>query len=343
MADAPALTIRRDWPRPSEAERAAFRDAPTGWVVDAQGRRGALDHRIRPVTRATRILGAALPVWSRGGDNLAPYAALRFARPGDVLMVATEAFETASVAGDILVGMARNAGIVGCITDGVVRDIPGLDAVGIPVFARGVTPNSPQKDGPGTIGLPIVLGGVTVAPGDLIVADGDGVVVTDLAPGSSDSGYGVVLQPDGGIVVGGNAIVSFDPQQETFTVYELPSPNASVRQLLGRPGEETLPLARQLLPFLGGERGGAGVQGAFPGGAAAVAPRVLPPGAPSRVRLGLTASPVPSPGFALAVVEVVVHGLAVGVVVQAGIDLLRAHVVEEVEHQGVGRRFQAVR
>ncbi|WP_337876817.1 4-hydroxy-4-methyl-2-oxoglutarate aldolase [Elioraea sp.] len=181
MADAPALTIRRDWPRPSEAERAAFRDAPTGWVVDAQGRRGALDHRIRPVTRATRILGAALPVWSRGGDNLAPYAALRFARPGDVLMVATEAFETASVAGDILVGMARNAGIVGCITDGVVRDIPGLDAVGIPVFARGVTPNSPQKDGPGTIGLPIVLGGATVAPGDLIVADGDGVVVVPRA------------------------------------------------------------------------------------------------------------------------------------------------------------------
>lgn len=181
MADAPALTIRRDWPRPSEAERAAFRDAPTGWVVDAQGRRGALDHRIRPVTRATRILGAALPVWSRGGDNLAPYAALRFAKPGDVLMVATEEFETASVAGDILVGMAKNAGIVACVTDGVVRDIPGLDAVGIPVFARGVTPNSPQKDGPGTIGLPIVLGGVIVAPGDLIVADGDGVVVVPRA------------------------------------------------------------------------------------------------------------------------------------------------------------------
>jgi 4-hydroxy-4-methyl-2-oxoglutarate aldolase len=181
VADAPALTIRRDWPRPSEAERAAFRDAPTGWVVDAQGRRGALDHRIRPVTRATRILGAALPVWSRGGDNLAPYAALRFARPGDVLMVATEEFETASVAGDILVGMAKNAGIVACVTDGVVRDIPGLDAVGIPVFARGVTPNSPQKDGPGTIGLPIVLGGVIVAPGDLIVADGDGVVVVPRA------------------------------------------------------------------------------------------------------------------------------------------------------------------
>lgn len=181
MADAPALTIRRDWPRPSEAECAPFRDAPTGWVVDAQGRRGALDHRIRPVTQAARILGAALPVWSRGRDNLAPYAALRFARPGDVLVIATEDYEAASVAGDILVGMARNAGIVGCVTDGVVRDIPGLDAVGVPVFARGVTPNSPQKDGPGTIGLAVTLGGVIVAPGDLVVADGDGVVVVPRA------------------------------------------------------------------------------------------------------------------------------------------------------------------
>jgi 4-hydroxy-4-methyl-2-oxoglutarate aldolase len=181
VADAPALTIRRDWPRPSEAECAPFRDAPTGWVVDAQGRRGALDHRIRPVTQAARILGAALPVWSRGRDNLAPYAALRFARPGDVLVIATEDYEAASVAGDILVGMARNAGIVGCVTDGVVRDIPGLDAVGVPVFARGVTPNSPQKDGPGTIGLAVTLGGVIVAPGDLVVADGDGVVVVPRA------------------------------------------------------------------------------------------------------------------------------------------------------------------
>jgi 4-hydroxy-4-methyl-2-oxoglutarate aldolase len=180
MSEPTTLTIRRDWPRPSEAELAAVRDAPTGWIVDAQGRRGALHHGIRPLTKATRILGAALPVWSRAQDNLAPYAALAFAKPGDVLLVATEDHETASVAGDILVGMARNAGITGFVTDGIVRDIPGLDAVGIPVFARGVSPNSPQKDGPGTIGLPIVIGGVIVSPGDLVVADGDGVAIVPL-------------------------------------------------------------------------------------------------------------------------------------------------------------------
>lgn len=181
MADAPTLTIRRDWPRPAASAIAAFRDVPTGWAVDAQARRGALDHGIRVVTKSARILGAALPVWSRGRDNLAPYAALAFAKPGDVLVVATDDCVSASVAGDILLGMARNGGVVGLVTDGVVRDVAGLDAVGIPVFARGISPNSPQKDGPGTIGLPIAIGGVAVAPGDLVVADGDGVVIVPLA------------------------------------------------------------------------------------------------------------------------------------------------------------------
>jgi 4-hydroxy-4-methyl-2-oxoglutarate aldolase len=181
MAEAPALTIRRAWTRPTEADLAAFDEAPTGWVADAQGRRGALHHSIRPLTKATRCVGAALPVWSRGRDNLAPYAALSVARPGDVLVVATEDYEAASVAGDIMLGMARNSGILGFVTDGIVRDVPGLDEVGIPVFGRGVSPNSPQKDGPGTIGLPVTLGGVIVGPGDLIVADGDGVVVVPLA------------------------------------------------------------------------------------------------------------------------------------------------------------------
>lgn len=172
----PILRIRRDWPRPDLALLAPFRDAPTGFVVDARGRRGALDHRIRPVTRAARFAGTALTVWTRARDNLAPYAALDRARPGDVLAVATDGYEVASVVGDLLVGMARNCGIVAVVTDGLVRDVPGLDEVGIPVFALGVSPNSPQKDGPGEIGYPVSLGGVVLAPGDLLVGDGDGVV-----------------------------------------------------------------------------------------------------------------------------------------------------------------------
>jgi 4-hydroxy-4-methyl-2-oxoglutarate aldolase len=169
------LTIRRRFPRPSSI--GPFYDASTGWVADSNGRRGALDFRIRAVTRAKRFCGTALTVWSRARDNLAPYAAIEFAERGDVLVVAADGYSEAAIVGDVLVGMARNKGIAAIVTDGMARDVEGLDAVGIPVFARGLTPNSPHKDGPGEIGMSVALGGVAVASGDLVVGDENGVVV----------------------------------------------------------------------------------------------------------------------------------------------------------------------
>ena len=191
-ANPPALTVRRNFPRPEPALVDTFREASTGWVADANGRRGALAWQIRPITRAVRFCGVALTVRTRPRDNLAPYAALRYARPGDVLVVAANGYDEASVAGDILLGMARNAGIVALVTDGMVRDLDGLEAVGIPVFARGLTPNAPHRDGPGSIGEPVTLGGVIVHPGDVIVGDENGVVIVareaapDVARGLAD-------------------------------------------------------------------------------------------------------------------------------------------------------------
>ncbi len=177
MANDAALTVRRNFARPSPDLVKRLSEAPSGWVVDANERRGAIDYRIRPLTRAVRFCGIALTVRSRGRDNLAPYAAIEYARPGDVLMVTTGDYQEASVAGDIMIGMMKNQGVAAFVTDGLVRDIEGLNAVGIPVCARGLSPNSPYKDGPGTIGLPIALGGVTVNPGDVVVGDVDGIVV----------------------------------------------------------------------------------------------------------------------------------------------------------------------
>lgn len=171
------LTIRKGIDRADPQDIARFQEAPTGWVVDAMGRRGALPHWIKPISKRTRFVGTALTVQTRPVDNLAPYAALKFAKPGDVLVVSADGSETAAVLGDILLGMARNAGIVAAVTDGMVRDIGGINDVGIPTFARGLTPNSPFKDGPGSIGLPVTLGGIAVASGDLIIGDDDGVVV----------------------------------------------------------------------------------------------------------------------------------------------------------------------
>jgi len=181
MAEAAALTIRSKFPRPAPATVARFAGAASGHVVDALGRRGALDHRIRCVTKVAAFTGVALTVRSRERDNLAPWAAIRFAQAGDVIVVESGVEVEASVLGDVLVGIARNKGVVALVTDGLVRDIPGIDAVGIPVFARGVTPNSPHKTGPGWVGFPIAIGGQAIAPGDVIVGDGDGVVVVPQA------------------------------------------------------------------------------------------------------------------------------------------------------------------
>ena len=180
MSDA-RLRIRANFERPPEEIVAGFKDAQTGHVVDAIGRRGALDTGIRPITSRTDFAGTALTVWTVPRDNLAPYAALKFARPGDVLVIATGGSDESSVMGDISVGMARNAGIVAVVTDGLVRDIEGLEAVGIPVFARGLTPNSPMKNGPGEIGGTVSIGRRPVSAGDILVGDRNGVVVVPRA------------------------------------------------------------------------------------------------------------------------------------------------------------------
>ena len=172
-----ALTIRRNFERAAAELLQLFGNVPTGNVCDSQGRTGALDYRIKPVSTVAAFCGPALTVDAGPRDNLAAWAALEVARPGDVVLIRTGEFCDASVIGDVYVGMAKNAGIVAIVTDGAVRDIAGINAVGIPVFARGVSPNSPWKNGPGRVGLPIAIGGVTVDAGDIVVGDQDGVVI----------------------------------------------------------------------------------------------------------------------------------------------------------------------
>jgi len=172
-----ALTIKRKFERASAKLVKKFENLPTGNVCDAQGRTGALDYRIKPLSEKTHFCGTALTVDAGPGDNLAPWAALELAKPGDVIVITTGEHMGCSVVGDMYVGMAKNAGVAAIVTDGVVRDIPGINAVGMPVFARGSSPNSPWKNGPGRVGLPIAIGGVTVNAGDILVGDQDGVVI----------------------------------------------------------------------------------------------------------------------------------------------------------------------
>jgi regulator of RNase E activity RraA len=154
-----------------------FAKYPTGNIVDAMGRVGAMDPGIKPVGRGMKFAGSALTVRIRACDNLVIYKAMELGQPGDVLVIATSNFQGAATWGDLTSMIAKAKGIVGIITDGMVRDVDGICQVGLPVFARGATPNSPFKDGQGEVNFTVSCGGMTVRPGDILVGDGDGVVV----------------------------------------------------------------------------------------------------------------------------------------------------------------------
>jgi len=182
IKDPPLLTIRRDFPRPSADVIDAFAGVPTGYAVDAMGGRGGLDYRIKPVTPVQVVLvGVAVTCACGPADNLALFGALAVAKPGDILVAATDGFTATSVTGDLLLGMAKNKGVLGFVTDGLVRDLAGILSVGLPAYCAGVTPNSPARNGPGTVGHPIVVGGVAVSSGDIILGDRDGIVVVPQA------------------------------------------------------------------------------------------------------------------------------------------------------------------
>lgn len=177
MADEAMITIRKDFKRPSPETAKQFQGVPTGYMVDIQGRRGALDCGIKPMFNAPDFIGSAVTVKTVPDDNLTPYVALDVLQTGDVLVITTGDWIGSAVIGDLIVGMFKNAGVVGVVTDGAVRDVAGLSDVGVPIYARGLTANSPQKNGPGSIGLDITIGGVIVRSGDLVVGDRDGIVV----------------------------------------------------------------------------------------------------------------------------------------------------------------------
>jgi 4-hydroxy-4-methyl-2-oxoglutarate aldolase len=178
IEDPPLLTIRRGFERPGAEQVAAFTAMPTGNVVDAMNGSGGLDKLIKPLVRPSEcMVGVAVTCHAGPRDNLALFAALDVARPGDVLVAASDGFTEAGITGDLLVGMARNVGVAGLVTDSAIRDLAGVLDVGLPVYCAGVTPNSPARNGPGTVGLPVVIGGVHVASGDIVVGDADGIVV----------------------------------------------------------------------------------------------------------------------------------------------------------------------
>lgn len=178
LKEPPLITLRRKFARAPKDLVQRFAGAQTGQIVDAMYGRGALSHEVKPIDAdKAQFAGTALTVETGPSDNLAIIAALAIAEPGDVIITASDAFSTTAVVGDNVSWMAKNKGVVAFVIDGMARDRDGIVGVGLPVFARGITPNSCVKSGPGKIGLPIVCAGVSVQSGDIVVGDRDGVVV----------------------------------------------------------------------------------------------------------------------------------------------------------------------
>ena len=181
IGDPVMLTIRRNIERPSKVLLKAFDGMPTGFVTDAYNGKGCLDFEIKPLMPAMMFYGPAITAFCGPMDNLAAMAILDFAKKGDVIVLATSGDDTAATIGDLWAFWAKKIGVAAIVCDGLVRDVAGLLKVGIPIFARGIKPNSAFKHGPGEINMPVTCGGTAIGPGDIMVGDRDGVVAVPLA------------------------------------------------------------------------------------------------------------------------------------------------------------------
>lgn len=150
---------------------------------EAFGRAGLLDPAIRPIQQGIRIAGPAVTVLCPPVDNLMIHMAVEHCRPGDVLVVATGPPRVAGVIGELLATSLRAHGVIGAVIDAGVRDVAELRAMGFPVWSRWVTAQGTTKHGAGAVNRAVVCAGQEVEPGDVIVADDDGVVC--IAAGSA--------------------------------------------------------------------------------------------------------------------------------------------------------------
>lgn len=177
ISPGPGFMIRQTIGRPSAGVIEKFRDFETPDISDMLNRMYTMSREIHNVVNDLPLVGPACTAKVFPGDNLMVHKALDFAKPGDVVVVDTSGSSRNAVLGDLIAMKAKHRGIAGFIVDGLVRDLSAVQKVGLPVFARGVTPFGPLHRGPGELNFTISCGGIVVNPGDLIVADTNGVVV----------------------------------------------------------------------------------------------------------------------------------------------------------------------
>jgi RraA family protein len=175
------ITVAAPHPRADRALLDRLGKAPAANIGDVFDRMLVMDGGIRAYSEQPRLIGPALTIHTRAGDNLAIHRALDEAQPGDVLVVNGQGDRSRALIGDLIGEIMLARGVTGAIIDGAVRDVAALSVHGLAIFARAVTPAGPFKNGPGSVGAPVAVGGVVVSTGDIVVADADGVALVPAA------------------------------------------------------------------------------------------------------------------------------------------------------------------
>ncbi|MCF8105673.1 MAG: 4-carboxy-4-hydroxy-2-oxoadipate aldolase/oxaloacetate decarboxylase [Desulfohalobiaceae bacterium] len=169
--------IKDDFERPEAGILEVLSTLSTPNVSDALGRFGGMDSNIRSLFKGVKVTGPAYTVMNYSKDNLMAHYALKYANPGDVLVVTQQGSKRGSGWGELMSLAAKVKGLAGLVIDGPVRDVSELEEIGFPIFSNGVMAEGTVKKNPGAVNYPVCCGGQAVSPGDVILGDDDGVVV----------------------------------------------------------------------------------------------------------------------------------------------------------------------